>query len=103
VVPTAHCAETSSSGAKHRFYRYHPMLHSKAYLLDMGDDKAATPGQASQAHHRLLGTARGERQAGSCLKRASARFFRTSFEVFITIIFFSACLFRHNPFHCGVD
>jgi hypothetical protein len=40
------------------------MLHSKAYLLDMGDDKAATPGQASQAHHRLLGTARGERQAG---------------------------------------
>jgi hypothetical protein len=40
------------------------MLHSKAYLLYMGDDKAATPGQASQAHHRLLGTARGERQAG---------------------------------------
>jgi hypothetical protein len=64
VIPTAHWAETSSSGAKHRFYRYHPMLHSKAYLLDMGDDKAATPGQASQAHHRLLGTARGERQAG---------------------------------------
>src|ERR1035438_3747172 len=38
----------------------------------------------------------------SCLKRASARLFRTSFEFIVTIIFFSACLFLHNLFHCLV-
>src|ERR1019366_710002 len=38
----------------------------------------------------------------SCLKRASARLFRTSFEFIVTIIFFSAYLFRHNPFYCLV-
>jgi hypothetical protein len=36
------------------------------------------------------------------LKRASACFFRASFE-FFTISPFAARLFRHNPFHCGVD
>ena len=62
MVPIAHWTETSSSGVKHRFYRHHPMLHSEAYLLDMGDDRAATPGQASQAH--LLGTAPGGTSGG---------------------------------------
>ena len=51
MIPAAHWAETSSSGAKHRFYRYHPMLHSKVYLLDMGDDNAC----AFVGSHNLTG------------------------------------------------
>jgi hypothetical protein len=38
-VHLGHSRPTSST-AKYRFLRYHPMLHSKVYLLDMGDGSA---------------------------------------------------------------
>ena len=30
----------TKAGARHAFYRYHPMLHSKVFYLDMGDGSA---------------------------------------------------------------
>lgn len=36
MVHLGHTRATGS-GAKHSFYRYHPMLHSKLYLMDMKD------------------------------------------------------------------
>ncbi len=51
-VHLGHSRPTSSS-AKYRFYRYHPMLHSKVYLLDMGDGSAC----AFVGSHNLTGFA----------------------------------------------
>jgi hypothetical protein len=31
---------STAEGAQHSFYRYHPMLHSKVYLMEMGDGTA---------------------------------------------------------------
>jgi hypothetical protein len=39
--------------AAHAFYRYHPMLHSKVYLMDMGNGRAA----AFVGSHNLTGFA----------------------------------------------
>jgi hypothetical protein len=44
---------TTSSGARHAFLRYHPMLHSKVYLMEMGDGTAA----AFVGSHNLTGFA----------------------------------------------
>jgi hypothetical protein len=46
-------SRATKSGATHRFYRYHPMLHSKVYLLDMGNDNAC----AFVGSHNLTGFA----------------------------------------------
>jgi phosphatidylserine/phosphatidylglycerophosphate/cardiolipin synthase-like enzyme len=51
-VHLGHSRPTGAS-AKHRFYRYHPMLHSKVCLLDMGDDSAC----AFVGSHNLTGFA----------------------------------------------
>ena len=50
-----HLGHSRPTGAKarHRFYRYHPMLHSKVYLLDMGDSSAC----AFVGSHNLTGFA----------------------------------------------
>ncbi len=34
-------SKATTSGATHRFYRYHPMLHSKVYLMEMPDGTSA--------------------------------------------------------------
>ncbi len=52
-VHLGHSRATASSKAKHRFYRYHPMLHSKVYLLDMGDGSTC----AFVGSHNLTGFA----------------------------------------------
>jgi hypothetical protein len=51
-VHLGHSRPTSST-AKYRFLRYHPMLHSKVYLLDMGDGSAC----AFVGSHNLTGFA----------------------------------------------
>ena len=43
----------TTSGATHRFYRYHPMLHSKIYLMEMADGTSA----AFIGSHNLTGFA----------------------------------------------
>ena len=43
----------TTSGATHRFYRYHPMLHSKVYLMEMPDGTSA----AFIGSHNLTGFA----------------------------------------------
>lgn len=43
----------TAKGAKHRFYRYHPMLHSKIYYFEMPDNKAV----AFVGSHNLTGFA----------------------------------------------
>ena len=57
VAPTAlhvHLGHTRPTGTnRHPFARYHPMLHSKVYLLDMGDGQAA----AFVGSHNLTGFA----------------------------------------------
>lgn len=42
-----------SSGKKHPFHRYHPMLHSKIYLMEMGDGTAC----AFVGSHNITGFA----------------------------------------------
>jgi hypothetical protein len=44
---------TTSAGARHPFYRYHPMLHSKVYLFELGGGRAA----AFIGSHNLTGFA----------------------------------------------
>lgn len=44
---------TTSSKAQHSFYRYHPMLHSKVYLMEMPDGSAS----AFIGSHNLTGFA----------------------------------------------
>jgi hypothetical protein len=51
-VHLGHTRQTGSS-ARHPFYRYHPMLHSKVYLLDLGDNTAS----AFVGSHNLTGFA----------------------------------------------
>jgi HKD family nuclease len=58
VAPTAlrvHLGHSraTTAGATYRFYRYHPMLHSKVYLMDMGDGTSA----AFIGSHNLTGFA----------------------------------------------
>ena len=57
VAPAAlyvHLGHTRPTGTnRHPFARYHPMLHSKVYLLDMGDGQAA----AFVGSHNLTGFA----------------------------------------------
>ena len=57
VAPPAlhvHLGHTRPTGTnRHPFARYHPMLHSKIYLLDMGDGQAA----AFVGSHNLTGFA----------------------------------------------
>jgi HKD family nuclease len=58
VAPGAlfvHLGHSRATGpnATHRFYRYHPMLHSKVYLMEMGDGTAA----AFVGSHNLTGFA----------------------------------------------
>ena len=58
VAPTAlhlHLGHSRPTGpnAAHRFYRYHPMLHSKVYLMEMGDGSTA----AFVGSHNLTGFA----------------------------------------------
>jgi hypothetical protein len=50
-----HLGHSRATGARaqHRFYRYHPMLHSKVCLFDMGDDTAC----AFVGSHNLTGFA----------------------------------------------
>lgn len=51
-INLGHSRQTGGS-AKHRFYRYHPMLHSKVYLFDLpGGESAALVGS-----HNLTGFA----------------------------------------------
>jgi hypothetical protein len=52
-VHLGHSRATTSSGARHSFLRYHPMLHSKVYLMEMGDGTAA----AFVGSHNLTGFA----------------------------------------------
>jgi hypothetical protein len=52
-VHLGHSRATTSSGARHTFLRYHPMLHSKVYLMDMGDGTSA----AFVGSHNLTGFA----------------------------------------------
>ena len=52
-VHLGHSRATTSSGARHAFLRYHPMLHSKVYLMEMGDGTAA----AFVGSHNLTGFA----------------------------------------------
>jgi hypothetical protein len=52
-VHLGHSRPTTSTRAKHAFYRYHPMLQSKVYLLDMGDGSAC----AFVGSHNLTGFA----------------------------------------------
>lgn len=57
IAPAAlhvHLGHTRPTGTnRHPFARYHPMLHSKVYLLDMGDGQAA----AFVGSHNLTGFA----------------------------------------------
>lgn len=57
VAPSAlhiHLGHTRPSGTvKHPFHRYHPMLHSKVYLLEMGGNEAV----AFVGSHNLTGFA----------------------------------------------
>jgi hypothetical protein len=46
-------SRATGTGAVHRFYRYHPMLHSKIYMMEMGDGSAA----AFVGSHNLTGFA----------------------------------------------
>ena len=52
-VHLGHSRATTSAGAQHAFFRYHPMLHSKVYLLEMGDGTSA----AFVGSHNLTGFA----------------------------------------------
>jgi HKD family nuclease len=52
-VHLGHSRPTSSAGAQYAFFRYHPMLHSKVYLLEMGDGTSA----AFVGSHNLTGFA----------------------------------------------
>ena len=52
-VHLGHSRATRGEAAAHRFYRYHPMLHSKVYLLDMPDGSAS----AFIGSHNLTGFA----------------------------------------------
>jgi hypothetical protein len=40
-VHLGHARMTTSAKARHRFYRYHPMLHSKVYYTEHGDGSAS--------------------------------------------------------------
>jgi hypothetical protein len=51
-VHLGHSRQTGA-GAKHSFYRYHPMLHSKVYLFEKADGSAA----AFVGSHNLTGFA----------------------------------------------
>lgn len=54
-VHLGHCRSTGSS-ARYRFYRYHPMLHSKVYYLEHGDGTAtALIGSHNVTGFALLG------------------------------------------------
>ncbi len=46
-------SHATKAGATHRFYRYHPMLHSKVYLMEMPDGSSA----AFIGSHNLTGFA----------------------------------------------
>ena len=46
-------SRATGTGAVHKFYRYHPMLHSKVYLMEMGDGSTA----AFVGSHNLTGFA----------------------------------------------
>jgi HKD family nuclease len=52
-VHLGHSRATTSADAKHKFFRYHPMLHSKVYLMEMGDGTTA----AFVGSHNLTGFA----------------------------------------------
>ena len=52
-VHLGHSRATTSSKARHSFLRYHPMLHSKIYLMEMPDGKAV----AFVGSHNLTGFA----------------------------------------------
>jgi HKD family nuclease len=52
-VHLGHSRATTSAGAKHAFFRYHPMLHSKVYLMEMGNGTSA----AFVGSHNLTGFA----------------------------------------------
>lgn len=48
-----HLGHSRAAGSGHRFERYHPMLHSKVYLMEMSDGSAA----AFVGSHNLTGFA----------------------------------------------
>jgi hypothetical protein len=52
-VHLGHTRLTTSAGAAHRFYRYHPMLHSKIFLFYMRDGTA----RAFVGSHNITGFA----------------------------------------------
>lgn len=45
----------TGANAKHRFYRYHPMLHSKVYLFEAGDRCSAVVGSHNMTGFALHG------------------------------------------------
>jgi hypothetical protein len=54
-VRLGHTRHATSEKARHAFFRYHPMLHSRVYLFDMPDGSA----RAFVGSHNITGFAMG--------------------------------------------